>query len=202
MAPAHKIPPAARWAALLWLVVWVPAYWRAWGPANFLHLCDAAVLLTCLGLWLDNALLLSSQAVASLVADGLWSLDALWRLLLGRHLFGGTEYMFNSHFPLFVRLLSLFHVALPVLLLWALSRTGYDRRGLWLQTAIAAILLFSSRLFGPALNLNFAFRDPLFHRALGPAPVHLPLILVSIFVITYLPAHWLFLRLFSPAARS
>ncbi|MFL5373599.1 MAG: hypothetical protein ACJ78T_06385, partial [Myxococcales bacterium] len=58
--------PRARWAALLWLLVWMPVYASVWGFANFLHLCDVAVILTCAGLWTGSALLLSSQAVSSL----------------------------------------------------------------------------------------------------------------------------------------
>src|ERR1022692_5340502 len=50
-----------RWAALAWLVIWFPAYWHTWGAANFLYLCDIAVILTCLGVWTNSALLISSQ---------------------------------------------------------------------------------------------------------------------------------------------
>ena len=40
-----KLPQWLRWAALVWLLVWIPVYWRTWGPENFLHLCDLAVIL-------------------------------------------------------------------------------------------------------------------------------------------------------------
>jgi Zn-dependent protease len=121
-------------------------------------------------------------------------------LLLGRHLVGGTEYMWDSRFPLFVRLLSLFHVFMPVVLLWSLRRVGYDRRGWKLQSAILAGLLVSSRLCDPALNLNYAFSDPIFHRAWGPAPVHVAVMFVAIVAIFYWPTH-LFLAWIFPAAR-
>src|SRR6266571_852416 len=134
-----------RWAAAAWLAVWLPAYASVWGPLNFLHLCDVAVILTCAGLWLGSPLLLSSQAVSSIVADVLWSVDAGSRLFFGRHVFGGTEYMWDASFPLAVRLLSLFHVAWPALLLWALRRVGYDRRGFALH--IAATLAFIVAVF-------------------------------------------------------
>lgn len=103
------------------------------GWPNFLHLCDVAVFLTCLGFAYNNALLLSSQTVSSLAGDLLWCLDAGWRWYVGRHLTGGTEYMWDARFPLWVRLLSLFHVVLPMLLLAALRRAGYDRRALLFQ---------------------------------------------------------------------
>ncbi|MFL5380440.1 MAG: hypothetical protein ACJ787_21190 [Myxococcales bacterium] len=188
--------PRARWAALLWLLVWIPVYASVWGFANFLHLCDVAVILTCAGLWTGSALLLSSQAVSSLVTDLLWDIDAGSRLLAGTHVFGGTEYLFDPSFPLAVRLLSLFHVVWPALLLWSLGRVGYDRRGFPLQVALASVLLVGSRFAGPALNLNYAFRDPIFHRSFGPAPVHLAVSILGLAALIYLPAHLGLARLF------
>ena len=128
-----KIPDYARWFALLWLLVWIPAYWHTWGAENFVQLCDIAVILTCIGLWTSNAAVLSSQAVSSILVDLAWALDAGWKWLFGRHLTGGTEYMFDSNYPMWVRTLSLYHLVLPFVLIWALLRVGYDRRGLPLQ---------------------------------------------------------------------
>jgi hypothetical protein len=164
-------------------MVWAPAYVWHYGPVNFLQLCDVAVVLTCIGLWTGSPLLLSSQAVSSLVVDIAWDLDLAWRAATGGHLVGGTEYMWDSRYPLWVRLLSCFHLVWPPLLIGALRRTGYDRRGLALQSAIAAVVLAASRLIAPDVNVNFAYRDPFFGRSWGPAPVHLAVILVPLCVI-------------------
>ena len=188
--------PILRWVALVWVGVWLPAYARAWGWANLLLWCDAAVILTCIGLWWGSGLLLSSQAVGTLGAGLLWGLDVGWRLAAGRHLFGGTEYMWDAHYPLWVRLLSLYHLALPVVLLWTLRKVGYDRRGLAAQSVIAAVLLGVSRFLPAGLNLNYAYRDPLLHRAWGPGPVHLAAIFLGLVVVVYLPAHGLLCRVF------
>ena len=191
-------PTWVRWVSLVWLAVWIPTYALYWGWANFLHLCDVAVLLTCIGFLRSDVLLLSTQAVASLVGDLLWCLDSGWRLFAGRHLTGGTEYMWDTRFPTWVRLLSLFHVFLPVLLLAALRRAGYDRRALLLQSAIAMFLLVASRFLRPTRNLNYAFADPIFHRAFGPACVHLALIFAAMSGIIYWPTHVLLARAFPP----
>jgi len=87
-------------------------------------------------------------------------------------------------------------------LLWALSRVGYDRRGLLLESAIALVLLGVSRLFSPALNLNYAYRDPLFHRSWGPAPLHVGIIFAGFLGIVYWPTHLMLARFLSPARRS
>jgi hypothetical protein len=42
---------------------------------------------------------------------------------------------------------------------------------------------------GAAANLNYTFIDPIFHRALGPAAVHMTIIFVGTVVLLYLPAH-------------
>jgi hypothetical protein len=195
--PARTEMPAwLRWAAVVWLAVYVPAYWRTWGPANFLLLCDIAVFLTCIGLWTRNRLLLSSQAVSTLFVGLAWALDVGWRIVAKHHLIGGTEYLFDPKVALWVRLLSLSHIFLPVLLLWVLWRMGYDRRAWILQSAIALAAFVACRFTNPAKNMNFAFRDPFFHCAWGPAPAHIAVITAFMMVVVYLPTHLALARIF------
>jgi len=193
---ARQLPNWVRWAALVWFLVWFPAYWHTWGSANFLQLCDVAALLTCVGLWTRSRLLLSSQAVSTVLVSLAWTLDAVWRMVVGHHLIGGTEYMFDSRVALWIRLLSLFHVFLPVLLLWVLWRMGYGRRAWALQSAIALAAFIACRFTNPAKNMNFAFRDPFFHRAWGPAPAHVALSVAFMAIVVYLPTHLVFSRVF------
>lgn len=197
-AVSDRIPDWLRWLALVWLFVWFPVYWHAWGAANFLHLCDVAVILTCLGLWTNNALVVSSQVVSSVVIDILWALDVAAWLVFHRHFIGGTEYLFDTACPLWIRLLSLFHVIMPAILIWSLGRLGYDRRGFRLQAAIALPVIIASRFVTPEKNLNFALADPFFHRQLGPAPVHLAITYLALVLAVYLPTHLLFVLLYSP----
>jgi hypothetical protein len=178
------------------MIVWLPAYFRVWGWSNLLHLCDVAVILSFVGIWLANPLLLSSQAVSSVAAGILWVSDVGWRLATGRFLIGGADYMWDARYPLWVRLLSTFHLGLPLVLLWTLRKVGYDKRALGLQAAIAAILLIISRFFAEDLNMNYAFRDPVFHRAWGPAVAHLAFIFMVIVAAIYWPTHLLLARLF------
>jgi hypothetical protein len=200
---AHKtIPNWLRWSALVWLVFWMAVYWRFWGAANFLHLCDITVILSCIGLWSNSALLISSQAVGSLLVDAAWALDAGWRFFLGHHLTGGTEYLFDPRYPLWIRLLTLFHVVTPPLLLWAVCRLGYDRRGWALQSGIAVAAFAAARFTSPALNINFAFSDPFFHRAWGPPAVHVALSALVLIIIAYVPTHLCLKHFFAPPAQN
>lgn len=190
-----------RWLGLAWLAVYLPSYTLAYGVTNFLFLCNLGVMVTAVALVAGSRLWLSSQAVAAPVIGLAWGLDAGSRLLLGAHLFGGTEYMWDPQYPLFTRLLSLYHVAWPLLVLWCVRRAGYDRRGWPLQTAIAAAALIVARsATGPEENVNFAFRDPFWNLQLGPAPLHLALVLAALAGLAYGATHLLLLRLAPRAA--
>ena len=192
--------PKLRWACVLWLAVWFPTYAIVWGFDNFLQLCDIAVVLTVLGIWTGSSLLLSSQAVGSLLINSLWTINLLWRLLFGVFLLGGSEYMLDTQYPLWLRLLSLYHVAVPIVLLWALRRTGYDPRGFALQAAISVPVLVASRFISPQQNINFAITDPLLGISFHPAALHLAIILFFLIVVLYWPVHRLLLRVLPPAA--
>jgi len=73
---------------------------------------------------------------------------------------------------------------------------GYDRRGWLLQTAIAADAIVVARSTAPALNINYAFRDPIFHRAWGSAAAYLALIWIVLAIVIYLPTHFILAKLF------
>ena len=58
-APVHprKIPLAAKVIVTAFLAVLVPVYLHTYGPTNFLWFCDAALILTVAGMWLESPLL-------------------------------------------------------------------------------------------------------------------------------------------------
>lgn len=180
--------------------MYVPSYVFAYPLTNFIFLCNLASLLTAWALWRGGVLLLSSQAVGLPVIGAVWTIDVLSRLLTGHHLIGGTEYMWDPRFPLFTRLLSLYHVAMPVVQMAALRRTGYDRRGYPLQAAIALAAVIAGRLCGPDANVNFAFTDPIFRRAWGGALTHVALMAGALALVVYPLVHLALARAFPPPA--
>jgi hypothetical protein len=110
--------------------------------------------------------------------------------------------MWDTHYALWLRLLSCFHIGLPIVLLWALLILGYDRRALPLQTAITGVVLIFSRFLPPELNMNYVFQDPLLHRAWGTAFSHLIIILAGSIAIFFWPTHLVFLKTFPLAQES
>jgi hypothetical protein len=194
--------PHLRWLALVWLAVYLPSYTFTYGLLNFLFMCNLGVMLTAIGLWRGSSLLLSSQALACPMISLAWALDAGGRLLTGQHPFGFTAYMWDPQWSLFTRMLSLYHLAWPVVLYGALRRQGYDPRALALQGLIATGAIVAGRLGGAELNINYAWRDPLVGLAWGPPIVHVGAMLACLWSAIYVPIHLLLLRAFSPQPSS
>ena len=194
------IPPWVKLAYTLFVIVLVPAFSLEYGPENFLWGSDIALFVTLLALWAENALLASMMALAILVPELAWNIDFFWRLMFGAESLPllGTRYMFDPGLPLLVRGLSLFHVALPALLVWLIYRLGYERRALIYQTVLAWVVLPASYLLtDPAANINWVRglgREP---QAWMPAPVYLILLMIAFPLVVYLPTHLLLERLFA-----
>jgi hypothetical protein len=97
--------------------------------------------------------------------------------------------MFDPGLPLYVRLLSLFHVVTPPLLIWAVWRLGYDRRGFTLQTLICWVVVTINHFWRPEMDVNWA--RGLFFREQHVMPGWLYLIgyLVVVPAVVYWPTH-------------
>ncbi|HTW93640.1 MAG TPA: hypothetical protein VMD30_02525, partial [Tepidisphaeraceae bacterium] len=125
----------------LYLAVLVPVYSVQYPLANFLWFSDIALVVTCVAAWVGNSLLASMMALAVLAPEIVWNLGFFTRLIFGVNPFGLADYMFNPQKPLYVRALSLFHVPLPVAIVYLISRLGYDRRALLAQTIVSLVVL-------------------------------------------------------------
>ena len=184
-------------AYTLFVCLLVPIYWRQYGPANFLWFSDIALLVLVPALWLENALLVSMMAVAIIFFEAIWNIDFFTRLATGKSLIGLSAYMFDPKIPLFIRLLSLFHIALPLLLLWTLHRLGYDRRAFVAQTILAVVVLPLSYLVSnPRENVNWVYGFGEHPQSTLPAGVFLLLVMVIYPIVVYLPTHLLFAKMF------
>ena len=186
----RRVPLAVKLAWTAWMAFWVPVYWVENGPANFLWLCDVANFVLLVALWRESALLVSSQAAGVLLVQTLWAVDFLAAVAFGVHPFGATVYMFDEASPLGLRALSLFHLAVPPVLVWAVWRLGYDRRGWRLETVLVWLLLPICWLFtDPERNLNWVFEP--FDRPqtlLSPA-AYLVALMAAYPLLLFLPSH-------------
>jgi len=194
------IPLWLKISYTLFVAVLVPVYWARYGLVNFLWACDIALLVTVVALWRESRLLASMMAVAVLLPELLWNLDFFLRLIAGRDVIGldATGYMFNPQQPLPVRLLSLFHVFLPLLLLWLVWRLGYQARAGLATTVLCWLVLPLSYLFTePALNINWVYGWGDAPQTWLPGPVYVALLMLVLPLGVYLPTHLVLKRLFA-----
>jgi len=175
----------------------VPIYFAHYGPANFLWFSDIALIVTAVALWTESRLLASMMAVAVLLPELLWNVSFFSRLLVRVRISPLADYMFDPGIPRWIRALSLFHIPMPLVLLWMLHTLGYDPRALTAQTALAWVVFpFTYAITDPKDNINWVFGpggQP--QRRLSPR-IYLGLLLIVFPLIVYVPTHLLLRALF------
>jgi hypothetical protein len=191
------IPLWIKVAYTLMVATIVPVYFVHYGALNFLWFSDIALIVTGIALWDENRLLASMMAVAVLLPEALWNISFFARLLGGVRVSGLADYMFDGAIPLWIRGLSLFHIPMPLALLWMLHTLGYDSRALPAQTALAWVVFpVTYVLSDPKDNINWVFGPgPRPQRRLPPR-VYLALLLIVFPLIVYVPTHVLLCVLF------
>lgn len=189
--------PALRRAAIafsLWMVFWIPVILWGYGPQNFLWLCNIAQFLVLYSLWTGNRLLLSSQAGTVVMVGIFWTPDFLLGAISGGAWANFTAYMFNPENPLLARATSLYHIFLPVLIVWALHRVGYDRRAPLLQTALAVVVLPATWLLTEAeRNINWLTEPMGIEQVWMPDPAFVLLMMFLYPLLLFWPGHGLVL---------
>lgn len=184
----------------IFVCVLVPVYWVERGAANFLWLSDVALLAIVPALWMESRFLTSMMAVGVLLPELAWNVDYFLRLIAGFDVIGinATGYMFESHYTPLFKCFSLFHVVLPVLLLWMVYRLGYDTRAVYAQTLLIWILLPVCYLAtDPERNLNWVFGIGNPPQTWVSGPLYLVLLMFAYPLFVFIPAHFLLKALFN-----
>lgn len=177
----------------------IPVYWARHGPSNFLWFSDIALFGTMIALWFGWRLLAGMMALAVLLPEIAWNIGFFSQLFDGPDLFGLAGYMFDPSTPLHLRGLSLFHVALPPLLVWMLFRLGYDARALPAQTALAWVVLPLSYVYARAPDHNINWTLGIggdVPQAWMPDWLWVLLLMVAFPLLLYYPTHLLLRRWF------
>jgi len=191
------IPFWLKAAYTVYVAITLPVYFRKYGPGNFLWFSDIALIATVPTLWLESSLLASMMLVAILLPELLWNVSFFAGLLAGRPISGLAGYMFEADKPLYLRALSLFHIFLPILLLWLVSRLGYDSKALTVQTWVAWIVLpLTYRLTNPGDNINWVHGPFEKKQTRLPPLLYLALLMLVFPLLVYFPAHLFLLATF------
>lgn len=191
------IPLTFKILFTLFVLVLIPVYWKHWGWRNFLWFSDIALFLCLPAIWLESGLLASIIGVGVLFPEIYWSLEFLLRLFTKERLFGLTDYMFEDEKPLFLRTLSLFHLIIPVIVVWLLLLKGYDARAIYIQTLLAWVTLFVTfKVTPPEKNINMVFGWKTTPQKSMDPRIYLLLLMVTLFILLFIPTHlllkWLF----------
>ncbi len=190
---------AVRSLLVVWLVFYLPVYASAYGYWHFLQLCNLSVLISCLGFLTSNRLLLSMQSLAAPLIGVLWVTDIATYVSTGHFLHGGTAYLWDVEIPWPARLLSVYHLILPLILIAAIRRSGYDKRALACQVALAGFVYFASiQLYQDCKNLNYSQSWPngcvLFEDVWKHAVATWALLCLLVYLPTHLLWNWLFTK--------
>jgi len=199
MAQRRQISLWVKIPFTLFVAIMIPVYWIKNGPANFLWGSDIALFVTLIALWLESRMLVSMMAVGMLVPELAWNIDFLGRLMFGVDAVPGpgTKYMFDVDKSMWIRVISLFHVFLPVVVIWYVNKVGYDRKAIWWQMLFLWIVLPVSYLVGgPAANLNWTYGFGSEPQTWLPGPLYVGFLMIFFPVCIFLPTHFLLKRLF------
>jgi hypothetical protein len=146
------------------VLILVPTYWHYYGPQNFLWLSDVGLFLTVCALWFKSSLLISICVLGILPLEIVWNIDFIAELLTGHPLSGLAHYMFDSHYPLFVRIISLFHIAMPIIWIFHLYAWGYNPKAFrYTLFLIWTTLLLTYLITDSAHNINWVFMSHAHH---------------------------------------
>jgi hypothetical protein len=193
----RAISPWIKIPCTLFVAVLVPVYWVRYGPQNFLWFSDVALFLMLAALWLESRFVASMAACGTLLLDTVWNLIFFPKLLMGAGPGGLVGYMFDPEISIYVRALSLFHVGLPVIQLWALHKLGYDGRAWKSQAVLGCILLLLAYgLTDPEDNVNWVFGVVDVPQTWMPPGIYLGLLLIVYPLGVCFPTHLILKRLF------
>lgn len=194
-----KIPLWVKITYTLLVAIILPIYWAEYGPVNFLWFSDIALIVMVPALWYENRVLASMMGLSVLLLELCWMVD----FAAGGKLITLASYMFNSSIPVHVRLLSLFHIPLPIVILYALHTLGYDKRALLYQSIFMALILSITYIFADpnAENINWVFGlGEKAQTAVHPL-IYLGSLMVAIPLIIYLPTHFILKKIFTGNSR-
>jgi hypothetical protein len=183
------------WTAMVLVIVLI--YWRHRGPANFLWFSDIALLALVPGLWLESSFIVSLTACMVLVAEILWSVSFFGGLLRLPRVIGLADYMFDKQSPLWLRAVSLFHVPLVAVIVWAPWRLGYDPGVYpWAVLITWLVLLLTRWLTKPEANINHVYRLPIAAGANLTPVQHMLVLMTAVPLVLQLPGHLLLWLMF------
>lgn len=178
-------------------IILIPVYKKYYGYQNFFWISDIGLFLTVIALWFHSSLLISTLSILVLPFELLWMFDFVYRLIMRKKLFGIVDYMFTDHYPISVRLLTLFHIVTPVIWIWCLSMWEYDELAFPYAILLTWVVVLLTYFFtDPQRNINWVFSPSVYQWKRMPQSLWLLILFVGVPLCIIIPLHLLFLQLF------
>lgn len=179
------------------LVILIPVYWYHYGPQNFLWLSDIGLFLTAAALWTGQPLFMSVAALGILPLELTWCVDFLVDLFTNINLITLSDYMFDSSYPLYLRSISLFHLALPIVWISYLWQFGYEKKAIWYMLGLFWVILGLTYCCTPVSeNINWVFLPFALKQASFTEVTWLWSLAIGFPLVVLFPMHCLYQRIF------
>ena len=137
------VPYGLKISYYAFMALMFPVYITHYPLANFFNLCQVHLFLVLVSFLTDTHFFISMSALGISFIQFFWCLDLICETL-GIHFIGGTKYMYDTSYPLYLRSISLFHAWFPFFLLYLIKKVGYDKRALYPQFILSYSLCLLS----------------------------------------------------------
>jgi hypothetical protein len=177
----------------------IPTYTYHYGLLNFLWFSDIALFMILLALWLNSSLLMGMSLVLTFFMEACWSIDFFYQFITGNTLLDIASYMFDPSLAIYLRVLSLFHLLLPVIPIIYLRNWGYHSKTLPYTIALFWFTILVSYLLTPIhLNINWVHYPSIYNWQEISQATWLCMLLVLYPLLIMLPKDYIFRKIFKP----
>jgi hypothetical protein len=197
-----KLEKIFKYSLTIFTLILIPTYTWYYGPLNFLWFSDVGLFLTVLIVWLNSNLINSMASVGILALELAWCIDFIGdfcrniKIIDFNIIDGLSDYMFETQYLLFFRLMSLFHVVLPFAWIYYLYKWGYNRKGLIYFVPLYWVDLTITYLFtDPIKNTNWVFYAQTENLTCITQAQWLLILYFIVPLILFVPMHFLLIKL-------
>jgi hypothetical protein len=184
-------------ALQIFLIILVPVYWYKYGFANFLWLSDVGLFLTFIGLAYKSRLAMSMALVGVFLYEVAWIIDFIYHLSFGESILSIANYMFDPSLAIWLRGLSLFHLATPIIWLYYAKKWGYDPKAFYYFLILFWLDLIAVYLFtNPSDNINWVFMPYVYNWQIFTPSLWLIFCMLLVPCFVFWPMHFLGMRFF------
>lgn len=197
---SRPVPKIEKIFFTIFLIILIPVYWSNYGIENFLWISDIALFLTYAALMFENRLLISIPTLGVLPVESFWIFEFLMQLITGRNFTNLAGYMFEDKYSLTLKLLSLFHIIMPIIWIKYLVKWGYDKRAIIYMTLITwSLAIFTYVFTDPKLNINWVFSPKIHNWQFISTQMWLVLLMLGIPLLIFIPLHFFLKKFFAKA---